>query len=1393
MRFRTTLTRSATGSFVLALVFSIVLSLLAVSSPAIAEAPAPTNLQATGAPVPTLSWDVQPSSERYRVQGSEDSTFASLLFNEETTSNRYTPTRLFRAGTLHWRVQATDPTGTGPFSTSSTLIAPPAVPVGLSISSPTGAVLPPVSPPIIAWKPVAGATSYEVEMDDEGDGIGGDVRGGIRTTTYVWPEPQGVGERAGTEDFWVRVRAQFDNQLQSAWSAYVKYDVAQLPPVTSSTCATGLVCAPDAATGVVLASRTVQDVVFDWDPVKGAKQYEIWVALDRDFNNQVEKRIVFSTRYSPPATYDNGNYFWKVRSYNAVERPTPWPATPSEFQRRWPYAPSLLYPANSSASPVGDDLFFQWSPVKHATRYVLEIGTDPNFSPGSFRSCTTASTTYTPGYGGDECMPAQGLLYYWHVRAFDEPGGNGAVGGLYSAVSEFVYETARVQQQSPASNATVSVPTMTWAPATDAEKYRVTITSADGTSRTRETSALSWTPTDALPTDSDAVDPGQNPDPFTWSVEARDANGAFSPLYPGRTFYLTEGPITAGASPLTPQAVAHQPVLARFPGLSWQPYPSTVDAPVYYMLRVSETPGFVVSPGATEVLSTRLAYPAVTDWGDYFLTPRERTWWVDVYSAATNQKLATGSSSTFTIGAPGAVSGQQVALDGKAINAGNSCTKRLVVGDEQTVCQGLPATPVLDWAPVAGAGGYMIYLSEDPDFTNLLLSPESTTTQNSRWTPSFRDSLRALDDNESGPAFFWFIRPCVSINPFRNCGPDPRGRLDAGTSAFRKVSPKVVLSQPADGSRFADEISFSWQDYYDTNQATPSPYGGLPSHQTAKRYRIQVAPSATITDANAIDDRVVDQATYTNFDNTYPEGDLWWRVQAIDAQDHRLAWSDTRKIIKATPALNLDPGYAAPVERPTVDPTARPAFGTHVSAGPVVFQWSAETFDATWNLELYKNDDTTLSSANRVFSESVRQAAFASTDPLAPSSEPYRWRVQRIDVRGKPGQWSDFGRFWVDPLPVTLGQPADGATVDPNGTLFTWEPYPTTATAQAARYTFDIEPVGGVGQNPGPVNTTATSWSPTSVLTTGTYDWSVLAFDARGNRLGSSPTRRFQVDGAVRALAPTQIQAPSGTGIGSTLTSTPPTWSQSDVAMTYVWRRDGQDMGNATSATYTLTLDDFNKVITLKVVGRRPGYTDGVSISNGITATAGGALVPTAQPLITGTAKVGETLHVSTGTWSVSGASYKFQWARSGVPIPGATGDNYTLKPEDAARSISATVLASRVGYTDGGATAAPVTVAKMASTTAAAFSATQVKAGKRVKISIVVRVNGVPGPTGVIKVYDGAKVLKSLTLAPTRAGKIGWKLPVLKVGKHKIKAVYAGNGSTAGSKSTVTKVYVVH
>ena len=82
-----------------------------------------------------------------------------------------------------------------------------------------------------------------------------------------------------------------------------------------------------------------------------------------------------------------------------------------------------------------------------------------------------------------------------------------------------------------------------------------------------------------------------------------------------------------------------------------------------------------------------------------------------------------------------------------------------------------------------------------------------------------------------------------------------------------------------------------------------------------------------------------------------------------------------------------------------------------------------------------------------------------------------------------------------------------------------------------------------------------------------------------------------------------------------------------------------------------------------------------------VSAAAGGAPVNTAAPVITypdGTPPVvGDTLAVSTGTWSNAPTSFSYQWSAGATPITGATQATYTVSAADLGSSgaVSFTVV----------------------------------------------------------------------------------------------------------------------
>ena len=94
----------------------------------------------------------------------------------------------------------------------------------------------------------------------------------------------------------------------------------------------------------------------------------------------------------------------------------------------------------------------------------------------------------------------------------------------------------------------------------------------------------------------------------------------------------------------------------------------------------------------------------------------------------------------------------------------------------------------------------------------------------------------------------------------------------------------------------------------------------------------------------------------------------------------------------------------------------------------------------------------------------------------------------------------------------------------------------------------------------------------------------------------------------------------------------------------------------------------------------------------------------------------------------------------------------------------------------------------KLASTTSAKLAKTRIDEGRSTKVTVTVKVPGVTGPTGTVKVYDGRKVLKTVTLAAAKRGVVVVKLVKPKKGKHKISARYAGSDIAGSSASrTVT------
>lgn len=187
---------------------------------------------------------------------------------------------------------------------------------------------------------------------------------------------------------------------------------------------------------------------------------------------------------------------------------------------------------------------------------------------------------------------------------------------------------------------------------------------------------------------------------------------------------------------------------------------------------------------------------------------------------------------------------------------------------------------------------------------------------------------------------------------------------------------------------------------------------------------------------------------------------------------------------------------------------------------------------------------------------------------------------------------------------------------------------------------------------------------------------------------------------------------------------------------------------------------------------------------------------PVTAPSVSGTPKVGQTITAQPAVWGAPLVASRLQLLRNGTPLPNSS---YQLTATDSGASFTARATGRRPDYvTESGtgqtvtftpvsATSSKVQVAKLGSKTTAQLTKARIPAGTRGTLKVTVKVRGVAGPTGKIKVYDGKKLIKTVKLKAAKGGVLKVKLPELTKGKHKLSATYLG--STSINRSTSRKV----
>ncbi|MGB2873865.1 MAG: hypothetical protein WBB76_00145 [Gaiellaceae bacterium] len=496
---------------------------------------------------PKLSWDPVPGAARYEVEINSSVDFAlgsKVCCDATTIATSLSPTAVFKDNTYYWRVRAVDPDGNagvwnvGPPFTKAFDTGPPSGPVsGTSIKNlhmrdnvtddtvaadadhnlsngySTRA-------PIVAWDPVPGASSYEIQVANwDGSACSWATASYLKQTSvpewaplgHAFANPvvwQGTLAQDSTDylvpgQYCFRVRARSDRASgnQEVWGSYTylrngntdspsvqpeapAFNWTDYPdptdPGNSPGCNTHYLCAGDYLLPLTGVSRRTP--FFTWSSVAGARSYFVIVAKDQSFNNIVDEAFTAIPAYAPrnpfrPTTYpdETTSYYWAVLPSTAADGTTA-PAldavlsNPASFQKQ-SLPPTLLYP--SAVQVFLDQPTFRWTPAEGARRYRLQVASDASFS-----TLLDDVTTDATSYSSNTTYPADTVLY-WRVRADDE----NFTGLTWSAVGTFQKTLAAPVPSASNSTSGDTLPVWSWSAVPGASSYDISIDSPDGQHR----------------------------------------------------------------------------------------------------------------------------------------------------------------------------------------------------------------------------------------------------------------------------------------------------------------------------------------------------------------------------------------------------------------------------------------------------------------------------------------------------------------------------------------------------------------------------------------------------------------------------------------------------------------------------------------------------------------------------------------------------------------------------------------------------------------------------------------------------------------------------------------------------------------------------------------------
>ena len=537
-------------------------------------------------------------------------------------------------------------------------------------------------------------------------------------------------------------------------------------------------------------------------------------------------------------------------------------------------APPVVGP--SAAAAALEEVVLDWTPVAGATSYVVQVGTDEEWSDTPTVELTTVASRATlPTW-----LPH--ASYVWRVAAVGAQGQ-----GRWSAAGTFTRGwNAAPQLLAPAGGGrvdpAVGVPTFRWTPVPTASEYQLQLSTSpyfDAPFRTGAgvgtescfTTRTTVTPFNGQAGRNDSAGAcsftllGATSAPLHWRVRALDQ--------------LVDEAVPADTTPEVDEGLTSLPP-APYGELDTSACPQRAEpvgdgAPVG---GTTPSPSPTASPsGAPSASPAASAAPSTSASPSASPGPGGRSGTCE--PAHEVEKGAWSASSTFTLAwtiAPTAPYYADLPTPARPAASADVC--------KDGSCRDFPT---VSWPAVPGAQWYRVSVALDAEYTNLQAISE---TPGLSWTPT-----TAWRDSTAGTAYHVVVQACT-VRPTVD-GRRPGCDGPSAPLVFRKSSPRLVPTSPAQGAAVAGgEVVLAWSGLSTALAAAT----GAPATSEAYAYRVQVSRPGNpdFLAAGLVEEAVVDATHHVSSTLRYPDGEYLWRVQPIDASGHRLPWSAVQRFTR---------------------------------------------------------------------------------------------------------------------------------------------------------------------------------------------------------------------------------------------------------------------------------------------------------------------------------------------------------------------------------------------------------------------------------------------------------------------------------------------------------------